>query len=198
METWRKIFLRAAGFGAGAIVTAAVIIGAIVRWPRRPEKSKPWNTSAITASFDSIDTEGDTNTMVFVYTLQNNTDVDYQVQDDRFIHIGATLQRSKSFSFETSEFLRTDYPIYVPAKNRVRFKIHVKYPYSIREDMAASDDVRHDWQTSICKFVDDNLSNLSGFVLMDDNSRFQVNMPNAWTTRSKESLRTKAQPASQK
>ena len=90
METWRKIFLRAAGFGAGAIVTAAVIIGAIVRWPRRPEKSKPWNTSAITASFDSIDTEGDTNTMVFVYTLQNNTDVDYQVQDDRFIHIGAS------------------------------------------------------------------------------------------------------------
>ena len=200
METWKKIFLRAAGFGAGAIVAAAVIVGVLVWWSKRPEKLKPWNTSAITASFDSIVTEDDTNlsTMVFVYTLQNNTDVDYQVQDGSSIHLGAMLQRSKAFSFDKSDFLRTDYPIYLPAKSRVRFKLHVRYPYSIREDLTASDDARHDWQTKICKFVNDEFSNLSGFVLMDERSRFQVTMPNGWTERSKEPLRTKPEPVPQK
>ncbi len=198
METWKKIFLRAAGFGAGAIVAAAVVIGVFVWWSKRPEKPKPWNTSAITASFDSIDTEGDTNTLIFVFTLQNSTDVDYQVQDDSSIHLGAMLQRSKAFSFDKSDFLKTDYPIYVPAKSRVRFKLHVHYPYSIREDLTASDDVRHDWETKICKFANDEFSNLSGFVLMDERSRFQVTMPNGWTERSKEPLRTKAEPVSQK
>jgi hypothetical protein len=192
METWRKIFLRAAGFGAGAIVTAAVVMGAFIWWSKRPEKPKPWNSSAITASFEEIHTEGETKTMVFVYTLQNNTDVDYQVQDDSSIHLGATLQRSKAFSFDKSEFLKTDYPIYVPAKSRVRFKLHVHYPYPIGEDLAASDDVRHDWETKICKFANDQLSNLSGFVLMDEHSRFQVIMPNGWTERGEEPLRTNA------
>jgi hypothetical protein len=197
METWKRVLLRAAGFGAGLALTAVVVIGVFVWWSKRPEKPKPWNKEAITASFDSIDSEGDTNTLVFVYTLQNNTDIDYQALDDNSIHLAGTLQRSKALSFDKSGFLTTDYPIFIPAKSRVRFKVHVKYPYSIREDVDAPGDVRHDWETTVCKFVGDQFSNLDGFVMLDESSRFQVIMPNGWTERGKEPLRVKVQPAAQ-
>jgi hypothetical protein len=197
MDMWKKILLRAAGFGAGFVLTAALIVGLVLWWSQRPEKPKPWNATALTASFDAVDAEGEKNTLVFVYTLQNNTDVDYQVTDDNSVHLGAVLQRSKAFSFDKSGYLKTDYPIYVPAKSRVRFKLHVNYPYPIREDLEASDNIRYDWETRICKFANDEFSNLSGFVMMDENPRFQVSMPNGWTDRSKEALRATTQPATQ-
>jgi hypothetical protein len=70
--------------------------------------------------------------------------------------------------------------------------LHVNYPYAIKEDMSATDDLRHDWETTVCQYVDKQFSNLEGFVLLDDNSRYQVNMPNGWTSRGKESLRVKS------
>jgi hypothetical protein len=70
--------------------------------------------------------------------------------------------------------------------------LHVNYPYEIKEDMSAPDDVRHDWETTVCQYVDKEFSNLEGFALLDDKSRYQVNIPNGWTARGKESLRVKS------
>jgi hypothetical protein len=192
LESWKKIAIRAAGFGAGFALLAALIIWTFAWWSARPVKPKPWNTSAITASFEGLDMEGDKNTLVFVYTLQNNTDFDYRISDENEIHLAATLKKSKSLSFDTSRFLKTDYPLYIPAKQRVRFMLHVNYPYEIKEDMSAPDDVRHDWETTVCQYVDKEFSNLEGFALLDDKSRYQVNIPNGWTARGKESLRVKS------
>jgi len=36
---------------------------------------KPWDKKAITAIYDFVDTEGEKNTIVFYYTLQNNTEL---------------------------------------------------------------------------------------------------------------------------
>ena len=153
IEGWKKLAIRAAGFGAGFALISALLIGATLWWSSRPVKPKPWNTKAITAEFSDIFAEGEKNTLVFVFTLQNNTEKDIQIADDTSIHLGALLQRSNAFSFDIGDVLKTDYPIYIPAKSRVRFKIHVNSPYSINEDMGASDDVRHDWETTVCKYV---------------------------------------------
>jgi hypothetical protein len=194
METWKKILLRAAGFGAGFALTAAVIVGPFVWWSGRPPKPKPWNKTAISASFDTIDAEGEQNTLIVVYTLQNNTDADVRISDDSSLHLGALLIRSKSFSFDKSEFLSTDYPIYLPSKSRVRFKLHIKYPYAEKEDLNASADVLHDWVTKVCKYVTEEFGNLDGFVMLDELNRYEVDMPNGWVERGKEPLRVTASP----
>jgi hypothetical protein len=192
MQTWKKIILWAVGVGAGFAVMAGLIVGAFLWWSHRPIKPKPWNTNAITASFDAMDAEGEKNNIEFVYTLQNNTDADYEVTADSSIHLGATLRRSKAFSFDNTKFLKSDLPIYIPAKSRVRYKLHLDMPYSVKEDFNASDDVRHNWETALCQYADKEFSNLSGFALLDDNSRYQINMPNGWSERAKEPLRVKS------
>jgi hypothetical protein len=193
MDSWKRILPRAAGFGAGFAVVAALIVWLALWWHQRPEKPKPWNISAITASFDNLSTEGDKNTIVFVFTLQNNTSTDYRIADGGFVHLGAVLRKSKAFSFSEDDYLKTDYPLYVPAGSRVRIMLHLKYPYAVHEDLEASDDARHDWGTNLCKFVTKELSNLDGFVMMDDQSRYEITLPNGWEARSKEPLRISAQ-----
>ena len=195
MESLKKILIRAAGFGAGFAVVAAIIVGLFLWWSGRPAKPKPWDKTAITASFDTIDTEGEQNTIVVVYTLQNNTDADVRISDDSSLYLGASLTRSKSFSFDKSDFLSTDYPIYLPSKNRVRFKLHLKYPYSEKEDVNAPIDVRHDWVTKVCKYVTSEFGNLDGFVMLVESNRYEVDMPNGWVERGKEPLRATSSAA---
>jgi hypothetical protein len=192
MDNWKKIAIRAAAFGAGFAVVAVVIVGGAVWWSNRPVKPKSWNKSAITATYDTLDTEGDANTFEFVYTLENNTDYDYRAADEGEIHLAANLKKFHSLSFDQGKMLKTDYPIYIPARSRVRFKIHVAYPYPIKQDLKAPNDEQHDYGTRLAQFADKDFGNLNGFALLDDKARYQVDMPNGWAERAKESLRVKA------
>jgi hypothetical protein len=193
MQTWKRILLKAAGFGAGFAVTAAVIVGLFVWWSGRPKKPKPWNKTAITASYDHVFTEGDQNNLVIAYTLQNNTDTDIQIQSASSVHFAAQLQRPKSFAFiDDSTMLTTDFPVFIPAKSRVRFKIRIGIPYPEKQDTSAPDDVQHDWVTKVCKYLSDKLSNLDGFSMLIDTDRYEVDLPNGWRERGKEPLRVKA------
>jgi hypothetical protein len=91
-----------------------------------------WNDKAITASYEGLDTEGDANTLRFLYTLENKTITDYRVESDSSVLLTAFLKRSQALSFSNSKNLHADYPIYVPAMSRVRFQIHLGYPYPIK------------------------------------------------------------------
>jgi hypothetical protein len=81
MDTWKKILLRATGFGAGFALAAAIILGVFVWWSGRPVKTKPMNTRAVTATFSgmTIQTRADVFHFDLTYGLRNNTDKDYQL-----------------------------------------------------------------------------------------------------------------------
>jgi hypothetical protein len=185
MENWKKVAIRAAGFGAGFALVAFVILGTVLWWLSRPPKQKPWDDKAIVASYESLDTEGDANTFRFTYTIENKTDIDYRVENDSRVHLAAFLKRSQALSFSNSENLHADYPIYIPAKSRVRFQVHLGYPYPIKPDYNASDDVQHDFNTKVAQYVTKELGNVDGFTLLDDDHRYKIVMPNGWTERAK-------------
>jgi hypothetical protein len=103
METWKKILLRATGFGVGLAITAAVIVGLFAWWSGRPKKPQPWNKSAITASFDDVESEGEQNTLIVVYTFQNNTDTDVEITNDNSLHLGALLSVDQNRSHLTRQ-----------------------------------------------------------------------------------------------
>lgn len=194
MENWKKILLRAAGFGAGFAVITAVIVVFVLWWSSRPPRPKPWDDKAITASYESLDTEGDANTFRFVYTLQNNTDADYRIETDSGVHLAAFLKRSQALSFSDTQNLHTDFPIYIPTKSRVRLQIHLNYPYPIKPNYQASDDEQHDFNTRVAQFVTKELGNVDGFVLLDENSKDKIVMSNGWVERAKIPMKTKTDP----
>jgi hypothetical protein len=191
MESWKRIVLLAAGIGAGFAITAGLIVGGFMWWSSRPPKPKPWNESAITAKYESVDVTGEDKHIYFVYNLNNHTDTDFRLENNSQVHLGASLKRSSSISFSDSDFLTADYPIYVPAKHNVRVKLTIKYPYTVPYDDKSSDDVKHDWETKLAIYLTKEISNLNGFVLMDENTRYQINLPNGWVDRAKEPLRVK-------
>ena len=95
------------------------------------------------------------------------------------------MKWSQALSFSKSEYLHADYPIYIPAKSRVRFQVHLGYPYPIKPDYNASDDVQHDFNTKVAQYVTRELGNVDGFTLLDDDNRYKILMPNGWAERAK-------------
>lgn len=125
---WKKLLLIGIGWGLGTAVGLALIVGGFL-WhesrPKPPVPPKPWNSAAIKAEYDYVDTEGDKNTIVFYYTLENTTDFDYRLEDGAHVAMAGTLEQQHSLSeFDGS----VNYPISVPAKKRVRFAVHTNYP----------------------------------------------------------------------
>lgn len=191
MQPWKKILLRAAGFGGAFAIIAAIIIGTFLWWSSRPAKPKQWDEKAIVTSYDGLRTEGESNTFVFDYTLENKTDEDYRVDNDSQVHMAAFLKRSQALSFSDTKNLHTDFPIYIPAKSRVRVLIHLGYPYPIKPNYDASDDMQHDFNTRVAQYVTNEVSNIDGFVLLDDQTHYKIMMPNGWAERAKLPMKVK-------
>jgi hypothetical protein len=110
------------------------------------------------------------------------------------MHLAVFLKRSQALGFSNTKDLHINYPVYVPARSRVRFTVHLGYPYPIKPDHEASDDEKHDFNTRVAQYVTKELGNVDGFTLLDDNSRYKIVMPNGWAERAK--LPMKVQPPS--
>jgi hypothetical protein len=193
MVNWKKILLWAVGIGAGFALTTALIIGGFMWWSSRPPKPKPWNQNAITATYDNLGTEGEKNNFWFAYTLENHTNEDYRIDSESpEVHLAVLLRRSNNaLSFGDNKDITTDYPVFIPAKKSVRFQVRITYPYTDKEDYSAPDDVRHDWETKAAIYLTKELNNVNGFALIDERTRYEINMPNGWDARAKEQLRVK-------
>jgi hypothetical protein len=127
MSSWKRVVLVSASAGAGFALVLSLIVGGYRWYESRP---KPWNTSDIKATFDHIGTESEDNTVVFFYILENTTDSDYELIDSSSVVFMARLQRDESLSHNPN-FTKVDYPIFIPAKNRLRVLIHIPYSYEL-------------------------------------------------------------------
>ncbi len=192
MEGWKKLAIRAAGFGGGFAVIAGSIICVIVWMSHKQEKPKPWNSTAITATYKALRTTGgEKNSLEFVYILQNNTDLDYRVTNESQVLLGYLDHDGNSLSFDKQDMLKIEPPLLVPAKSKVFIIVDLNVQTDMKANLRASDDVQYDWETKLSRFVDDTLPGVDGFVMMDSLNRYQVKFPNGWTIRGKESLRVK-------
>ena len=197
MADRKRVFITAAGFGAGFALALVSLIGTWLWYSNCPKPPKPWDGHAVVAEYDYVTTEGDNNDIAVYYTLQNNTDFDYEIRSMDQVQFAAKLSRENSISVERSEegHLTADFPAFVPARGRSRFGIHLKYPYAEKSDDKASDEEKHDYGTRLTKFMTSEFGNLDGFVLLDSGRRYRVEFPSGWMARSKEPFRAKANGA---
>ena len=174
------------GVGFGLALGFTVVIAGYIWYESRPRPPKLWNTTAITATFDRIDTEGQNNTLLFAYTLENNTLFDYKVTGQSSVIMTAKLNRQRSLSLDRNDhFITVDYPIFIPSGQRTQFLIHLGYPYryeGIRERPIAnaSSEERKKYREAVAAFVNEQMGNVDGFVLFDEINRYQITFPKGW------------------
>jgi hypothetical protein len=180
---WKRPLLIGVGWGIGTSVGLAAALVMFLWYqtrPKPPNPPKPWDTSSIKATYDYVGTEGNTNTIVVFYTLENTTDFDYRVEDAHNVTMTAKLEQQNSLSLFSDELSKIDYPIFVPAKKRIFFRVHIAYPYSVKEKPDANKDERTKYREGVAKYANDELSNLNGFELLDNVSRYDVIFPSGW------------------
>jgi hypothetical protein len=186
MPLWKKILLRSVGFGAGFALMLCAVVGVWVWYTERPKPPKPWNKQAITAQYDYVRPGGDKNNLTFYYTLQNNTDSDYRLTSDVGIEITIKEKQNKQLGDFAGKYETTNYPVFVPAKSRVRFSLNIPYPYPVREKSNPTAEERKQYTTDVAKYVTNEFSNVEGFVLFDTTSRYEIDFPSGWEKRAKE------------
>lgn len=182
MVDWKKSLLIGIGWGLGTAVGLVVLVGGFLWYqsrPKPPTPPKPWNTGAIRAEYDYADTEGDNNNIVVYYTLENTTDFDYRIERGTNVTFNGKLLRENSLSPST-DFERIEYPIFVPAKKRVRFPIHVGYSYPEKMAPHPAEGEGKKYRSKVEKYILEKLNNLDGFDLLDDSNRYEIIFPAGW------------------
>jgi len=183
MEKLRRVIYFGLAFGASFALVGALIGGGMYLWVSR---TQPWNTSAISALYDRVHTEGDNNTLVFSYTVVNNTDRDWRVSANDQISIFAQLAKQDALSASgVSEWLTIEKPLFVPSKKRVQFDVHLKYSYPEKLKANASREERKEFNQKVERWVHTNLSNLTGFTLFDERNKYEIHLPGGWRKTTK-------------
>ena len=170
----------AAAFGAGFGVVVIVSVGILSYWSKRPT---PWNRDAVTARFDSVDTEGPEHKLVFLYVLTNNTYKDLRIDSDAEVWLAPSLERQAALAGGSQDLLMVDLPLFIPAKQRTRVAVHfTAYTYGGTTTLSegSSRDERERDQKAIAAFVRDDLPNLNGFVLFHHPSHYEIELPSGW------------------
>jgi hypothetical protein len=152
-QRWKRIIVRAVVFGASFAITGALLAG-VVMWYLINQPSKPpapWNTKAITATYDGIGAFTQQNSsqkeekyLYFSYILENHTDDDYSFSDDDQslctiehsglssdnIKVVAKLESERSISVPvSSRTLCIEQQLFLPARQRALLTIHVLHDY---------------------------------------------------------------------
>jgi hypothetical protein len=91
------------------------------------------------------------------------------------------LEKQKSLSGEKGDpFLKFDFPLLLPAKQRLRFAIHLKWPYDKKIKAETTKDEREKYRKELSAFLKEQAPNLDGFAIFDELNRYQIDFPRGW------------------
>jgi hypothetical protein len=171
MVSRRNTLIAGGTAGAGLLVLLALTFAGTVQ----NGAPNPWSGKAFKAKYiGSQLKERDRAfaTLTLSYELENLTDVDYRLAEGPGLVIVRKLVSGGNLSQE--EPVRLSYPAFVPARQSARIAIEITKPFAWphEEDPAYDDKLRG--------FVKERLANVGEFVLFDEASRRQVELPSAW------------------
>jgi hypothetical protein len=165
---------------AGAIIAVALLAATLASGrfsgllsPARPKNT--WNSGAILATFAGVqvrEIDPSKAALVFFYDLDNKTDTDYQLAQGPNLVIMSRLKSNSSLSAEEPFALASS--AFVPARNRTRVAVEVTHPFTWPQDTDNSSPEK------FRSFLQGETANISGFVLFDQPSRYQIELPGGW------------------
>lgn len=164
--------------GSLAAVLSAVAGYAVSRYRHVEFSSRPpaaWNSNAIKATFAGIqvrEIDSANAAVIFFYDLENTTDFDYRIENGPKTNFLSRLKSDGSLSSE--EQPRLDHPAFVPARNRTHIGLELVRPFLWPAQGGEASDQK------FREFVKRQTNNLEGFVLFDENTRYQVELRGGW------------------
>jgi hypothetical protein len=180
MAPWKQTLLKSLGVGIGIGVGFAICVASYAWYTSRPGPQKPWDASAITASFLSADTAGEDNHLRFLYILENHTEQDYRVRTTSELLLSAVVQENDSLTGGGHAKFQ-DNSIFLPAKQHVEVEIELpEYRFPGERHPNDTPEEHKKYKDAVRKYLNDNLSRLNGFAAFDDATRYRINFPNGW------------------
>jgi len=152
---------------------------AIMLWYQA--RPKPWNTKAITASYKNADTEGKFDLIVFYYSLTNNTNYDYTIQDNKNIYLAIKLKNKDINGRKGDDSMATiDYPLFIPAKHSLQIKLHLIYSGPDKAPTLQTKEDISKYHKEVEAYISKELIDLDGFVIFDENNHYKIDFPKGW------------------
>jgi hypothetical protein len=161
--------------GAGLLLWLALTFSGTALNRAPSGTTAPWNNKALKAKYVQSrlrELDKALATLTLSYELVNGTDVDYRLAEGPGLVIVRKLESGGGLSQE--EPIRLSYPAFLPARQSAVIAIEITQPFRWpREDDPAYEDKLRD-------FVKQRLANVEEFVLFDEDSRCQLELPSAW------------------
>jgi hypothetical protein len=177
MDNWKKILLRAAGFGGGFALVGAVIFGLAVWWLGRPAKPRPWNTLAIIPAGKNeleIQTRAEVFHLQPKCNLKNNTGKDYTMAA---AESGALmLVNPDNGGMEKLDDATWDHTVVIPAGHTVNVKFDI--PYNLGE-YGETASILTD-MNKLTAFADKRMKRIKDLKFFDYTERYEIDCPNSW------------------
>jgi hypothetical protein len=174
----RLLVVTIAFLSAAALLFLA--LGRPSKPPAAPKQPEGWNSTAIRSSFEGIQVKEVDPThaaLIFSYDLENTTDSDYHLSNDPKVLIMGRLKSNTSLKPEDS--MQIDNSIFLLARNRMRISLEVNYSFNWPTQMFPGQ-VGPVTQEKFRSFVAGKTADLQGFVLFDEASRYQIELPGGW------------------
>ena len=170
-----------------SILVACLLVLVVFVLPRTPmsepkEKhtSPAWNSGAIQGDFAGVqvkEVDATHATLIFSYDLDNTTDGDYQLTKGPTTVVMTRLKSTGSVSSE--EPIALDNSVFLPARNRARIAVEITRTFNWPTPLPGTQ-IGPVNQEKFRALVSQEIANLSGFVLFDQATHIQIELPGGW------------------
>lgn len=163
--------------GAAAVVfvlTLWAFAGTPFKRQQTKEAQKTWNRNGVKAVYMATQLREVDKThaaLILSFDLDNLTNMDYRLSDSLGLVIMSRLKSDGSLSQEQP--IRLSYPVFLPAGQRAHLAIQITHEFAWPRE-----DSQHD--EKLKEFVRQSLAAVRGFVLFDESSYNQIDLPAAW------------------
>ncbi|HEX4073829.1 MAG TPA: hypothetical protein VHX49_00380 [Candidatus Acidoferrales bacterium] len=176
MRTWKKVGVTALVACAFALALLVIVVGPRLarRDPPVEQAVAPWNSHAIKGSPAGIRVQEIDSThaaVIFLYDLDNQTDIDYRLAKGPSIVIMSRLKSGGTLSGD--EQIGLDSPAFVPARNRTRIALKVTHLFNWPGQKTAYAERTFD------QLVAGDVADVAEFVLFDQANRYEIDFPAA-------------------
>jgi hypothetical protein len=162
---------------AGVVLLLAILTLARPLFKNTPVEARTqsgWNREGIKAKYVAAqlrEVDKAHCSLILSYDLNNQTDLDYRLTDGAGVVIMSRLKGDGSLSQEES--IHLSYPVVLPARQRARLAIELSKAFAWPRDDSH-------YEEKLKEFVKQRLGDVRGFVLFDEASHSQIDLPAAW------------------
>ena len=172
-----------------SLVVACLLVLVVFVLPRTPPNepvqtpaavAPVWNSSAIQSSFAGVqvkEVDATHAALIFSYDLDNNTDTDYRLAKGPATVVMTRLKSSGSVS--SAEPVELDSSVFLPARNRTRIAVEITRNFNWPTGLPGAQ-IGPVNQEKFRSLVAQEVANLSGFVVFDQATHFQIELPGGW------------------